>query len=112
MKQEYNIFFLDEVSFEALNKRDKLKQNPQLTLCLDAKQERVQVKYEKCVLGYLSQNDSKEYIPYLKKGYENLYRSIIFQIKDYCDDPSKMIQIAIEITENKKTDTQTGEQGK
>ena len=99
--KEYNIFFLEELSFDALKQIKALKPSQPLILNFDEKQDRVQVvqKTKTCTLGYLSQNDSRGYIPYLKKGHNELYESIIFQVRE-CDEPSKMIQIAIRISDN------------
>lgn len=55
-------------------------------------------------LGYLSEDDSKKYVPYLRKGWwddtddtKDLYEGCVIGINENSQNPAQRIQVAIRI---------------
>lgn len=106
MKPDYHIYFLTSVTFEALKKTINNADTPEewgnLGLEWDASEKLVKVyplgKSDK-IIGYLTEEDGKEYIPYLKKGWNNneLFEGSVVSINKQSLDASQRIQVAIGI---------------
>lgn len=133
---EYDIYFLNEVSYEALrattgllikvdpstqgskNSMDQLLYRWQkLRLTLDESKNIVKIYCSEVKgapfsggkdmpLGYLSEDDSKKYVPYLRKGWCNdgtdLYEGCVIGINENSQNPAQRIQVAIRIRESQK----------
>ena len=114
MEKEYETYFLQELNFEVLKDLDKplteiRKSWGRLSLFYDDDKKTCGVKTAKDtsestiaygIIGYLSQEDSKRYLPYLKKNLGVIYDVEIVQKRDN-EDLSKRLQIAVRIHDAK-----------
>lgn len=140
--KEYDIYFLNEVSYEALRATTTLllrvdssqsgqadTTNPllirwqDLRLGLDESKKQVKIYCQEnnassfkggkdMPLGFLSEDDSKKYIPYLRQGWcksengsEDLYEGCVITINTTSQNVAQRIQVAISIKKSKNRES-------
>ena len=104
MNQEYEIYYLSIVSFESLKKDNAAGwESLFLTLSEDKKMVGITTEQNKAekIIGYLSQEDGKKYIPYLMKNWSDVYEACVVSINTSQQDISKRVMIAVNIKEKK-----------
>lgn len=108
---DYKICFIAEPTFEALKKCAESKagitvdKKAKFALALDGdkvavvttKQEDKEHLIALTTIGYLSKDDGKEYISYLKKGSPSKLYEVILVDADLSKDLSKIFKVAIRI---------------
>ena len=112
---DYKIFYLQEVEAwvikdlikneeskktERNNKDSKISLGSDIEIKLSEDKKNISVTKKEDntkIIGYLSEEDSKAYIPYLKNGHNNIYEGFILEF-DKKADQSRMLKILIYIT--------------
>ncbi len=102
MNQDYELYYLSNVSYDALKKENaETWKNLFLTLSDNKKKVGITDNQDnpKATIGYLSDEDGKKYIPYLEKGWSNVYEAFVVSINISQQDISKRILVAVNIKE-------------
>lgn len=109
---DYKIYYLQEVEAWVIkdlikneeskktgsnNKDPKISLGSDIEIDLSGDKKNIKVTTkEKKTIGYLSEEDSKAYIPYLKNGHNNIYEGFILEFDKKADE-SRMVKILIKI---------------